>query len=169
MIALLGWGVTRLLRADVGPLFGRKDEAVEAASGELLDVDDISTVDLGSMLARALEDGRLRDAVRFRYLLALQALDGAGAIAWRRDKTNRDYVREARAASGDLARPFADVTRAFDYVWYGERPVDRARFDRLGDRFDRLDAALREARPRATRRQRPTARRQETRREPQET
>ncbi|MEL6615225.1 MAG: DUF4129 domain-containing protein [Bacteroidota bacterium] len=141
-IFILGWVITRLLRADAGPLFGKKDLAPEALTGPLLDVDDIREVDVSTLLDRALIREDYREAVRFRYVLALQALATRGIIEWRRDKTNRDYVREARAASGAVAEPFADVTRAFDFVWYGERAVDRARYARLGDLFDRFDAAL---------------------------
>lgn len=139
-LLLLGWGVTRLLRADVGPLFARRD--LDGAAGPLLDVDDIAEVDLRIPLADALRDGRFRDAVRFRYLLALQSLDARGALRWSRHKTNREYVREVRESEGsEVANAFAEVTRIFDFVWYGERPVDRARFDRLGPLFDRLGAA----------------------------
>ncbi|MEM6327357.1 MAG: DUF4129 domain-containing protein [Bacteroidota bacterium] len=150
-IALLGWGVTRLLQADSGPLFTRRD-VDRSTAGPLLDVEEISEVDLSSLLTEAVTTGDFREAVRYRYLLALQSLDARDAIRWERHKTNREYVLEARTAGGpDLATPFADTTRVFDWVWYGERPVDRARYDRLGPLFDRLDAAL-------TTRTRPVAR-----------
>lgn len=141
-VFLLGWVITRLLRADSGPLFGKKDLSPGATSSPLLDVEDIREVDVSTLLDGALARGQYREAVRFRYVLALQRLAERGDIEWRRDKTNREYVREARAASGAVGEPFADVTRAFDYVWYGERPVDADRYGRLGDLFDRFDAAL---------------------------
>lgn len=142
LVVLLGWAVTRLLRADMGPLFARRD--VDAATaGPLLDVEEIAEVDLDALLEEALGRNDFREAVRFRYLLALQTLDLHGAIRWSRHKTNREYVREAREAGGPaLADPFADTTRVFDWVWYGERPVDRDRYARLGPLFERLDTAL---------------------------
>ena len=143
----LGWAITRLLRADVGGLFGRRQRADDESVGPLLAVEDIAAVDLGALLARAEADGRWRDAVRFRYLLALQRLAAGGAIAWRIDKTNRDYLAEIRHADGrsgsaPVAPPFARATRVFDYVWYGERALDGATYARLGPTFDRLDDAL---------------------------
>ena len=146
-IVLFGWIVTRLLRADVGPMFSRRDVA-RASASPLLDVEDIAEVDVAQLLADALAREDFRDAVRFRYVLALQRLDTRGAIRWERHKTNREYVREARAWDG-LAEPFGEATRLFDFVWYGERPVDRDRYAALTPVFDRLDAALSRRQPAA--------------------
>ena len=133
-VAALGWVVARLAGAEGSGLFARQTAAPGAS---LLDVPDIAAVDLGARLRDALAGGDLREAVRVRYLLVLQALDAAGALAWRRDKTNRQYVAEVAAARPALAEPFRAVTRAFDAVWYGERPVPPALYDRLADLFDR--------------------------------
>lgn len=139
-VGLLGWGVSRLLRAEGGGgLFARRDRALGSA-GPLLDVDDLATVDVAALLARALAEGRLREAVRYRFLVLLQALDRAGVVAWRRDKTNRDYATEARR-HGDVGTAFAEAARAFDYVWYGERPVDADRYARLDPLFARAERA----------------------------
>ena len=139
-VLFFGWIVTRLLRADSGTMLARRDVA-RGAAGPLLDVEDIAEVNVEQLLADALEREDFREAVRFRYVLALQRLDARGAIRWRRHKTNREYVREARAWEG-VAQPFAEATRLFDFVWYGERPVDHARYATLAPVLDRLDAAL---------------------------
>ena len=133
-VGALGWVVARLLSADGGGVFGT---SAPSATGLLLDVEDIAAVDLGARLADALGRGDLRQAVRLRYLLVLQALDADGAVAWRRDKTNRQYVAEVNAHRADLAGPFRQVTRAFDAVWYGERAVPAGLYDRLAALFDR--------------------------------
>lgn len=136
-VAALAFGLTRVLRVEGGGLFvggGRRG----GTAGPLLDVDDLGAVDLAPLLAAAVAEGRLRDAVRYRFLVLLQRLDRAGALAWRRDKTNRDYAREMAGAPGGAA--FAAAARAFDYVWYGERAVDRARYARLDPLFVRAEA-----------------------------
>ena len=140
----VGWALSRLLGADTGGLFGRRDRRRQTA-GPLLDVEDIAEVDLAALLAAARAEGDWRAAVRLRYLVLLQALAAAGAIAWARDKTNRTYAAELRAwdaaHSGDgaaLAPPFAEATRLFERVWYGG-------LDGSAARFDRLDAAARDA------------------------
>ena len=135
-VGVLGWVVTRLLRAEGSGVFGRSAPA--AAGAPLLDVEDIGTVDLGAALDRAVGAHDWRQAVRLRYLLALQALDAGGALVWRRDKTNREYAAEVAAAAPDLARPFRQATHAFDAVWYGDRPVSDRLYERLAPTFDRI-------------------------------
>ena len=132
-VLALGWMVARLVGADGGGVFATR---TRTGAGPLLDVEDIAEVDLGARLAEALGRGDLREAVRVRYLLVLQALDASGALAWRRDKTNRQYVGEVAAARADLAAPFRAATRAFDAVWYGERPVSAALYAQLAPFFD---------------------------------
>ena len=66
----------------------------------------------------------------------MQALDAAGVVAWRRDKTNRQYAAEVGAARPDLAGPFHQTTRAFDAVWYGERSVSDALYAALDPLFE---------------------------------
>ncbi len=143
VLAVLGlaWVVTRLLRAEGGSPFSRRDRA-RAEAGPLLDVDDIEAVDLRARLADALRQSSYREAVRYRYLVLLQRMAEAGAIDWRRDKTNRDYLAEARAHDAALGRALAPATRVFDYVWYGERPVDADRYAALAPTFERAEAAL---------------------------
>ncbi|GAB5536515.1 MAG: hypothetical protein Rubg2KO_27640 [Rubricoccaceae bacterium] len=137
------WILVRFLRGEGSGLFGRKDTASPEVGELLLDVEDIESVDLGSRLADAIRDGDHRAAVRLRYLLALQQLAQSGHIEWARDKTNRTYVVETRQSAGaDVGRAFADVTRVFDYVWYGGLSVDAARYARFEGRFDQLDAQL---------------------------
>lgn len=132
-VGALGWVIARLVSAEGGGVFNRR---TASGSAPLLDVEDIAEVDLGARLGDALDRGDLRQAVRLRYLLVLQALDGAGVLTWRRDKTNRQYVTEVGATRADLASPFRAVTRAFDAVWYGERPVSPSLYGRLETLFD---------------------------------
>ena len=140
---VLVWVLVRVLRGEGSGLFGRQDVGTAEASGPLLDVEDIETVDLASRLRQSLRDGDHRSAIRLRYLLALQRLARDGHVEWARDKTNRTYVSEARASAGaDAGRAVADVTRVFDHVWYGGLGVDAARYERFAARFDRLDALL---------------------------
>ena len=142
-VLALGWVVARLVGAGGGGVF----EGRAPAGAALLVADDIAAVDLDARLAEALGRGDLREAVRVRYLAVLQALDAAGAIAWRRDKTNRQYVGEVSAARADLAAPFRSATRAFDAVWYGERPVSPPLYGQLDSVFERATPAGRAAPP----------------------
>jgi hypothetical protein len=136
--------LVRLFLGGGGGLFARRGAAVPEGA-ILLDAEDIEAVDLEALLRRALAERRHRDAVRFLYLRALQALAGGGLVEWQKDKTNRDYLRELRRTAGALERPFDDLTRLFEWVWYGEAAVDEARFAAVQARFDRFGEALRAA------------------------
>ena len=146
-IAALAFVITRALRADSGWFFRKRDEEVVIAGLELLDTEDIESVDLDALLEAALHGRRFRDAARYQYLRALQALTEQGLIDWDKHKTNRDYLAEVRRADRpNLNAPFADITRLFEWIWYGEFPVDEQRFSLVRARFDLFSEALREAR-----------------------
>ncbi len=72
-------------------------------------------LDDASRLAKA-SDYRL--ALRALYLATLVALDRRRAITYDDAKTNWQYLRELRYAGA--RQPFADFTRIFDRVWYGD-------------------------------------------------
>ncbi len=85
-------------------------------------------------LAReAITAGNLREAVRMRYLQALQLLEGKQLIAPGKDKTNMDYLRELSTTA--FHKPFAALTLHYEYVWYGKAPLNNAQFSRLNEQF----------------------------------
>ena len=147
----VGWALSRLLGADRGGLFGARDRRA-SASDPLLDVEDIAEVDLATLLAAARADGDWRGALRLRYLLLLQTLAAAGAIAWARDKTNRTYAAEVRAwdaarGGAPLAPAFARATSLFERVWYGGLAVVESRLAELEADADAAEHALAARRP----------------------
>lgn len=146
-IAALAFVISKALRAEFGWFFRKKDEEVEIAGLELLDTEDIESVDLDALLDAALGDRRYRDAARYQYLRALQTLTEQGLIDWDKHKTNRDYLAEVRRADRPgLSGPFADITRLFEWIWYGEFSVDEHRFALVRARFELFSEALRGAR-----------------------
>ncbi len=67
----------------------------------------------------AIAEGRLRDAVRFRYLHTLQLLEARQLISPGKDKTNMDFLRELSRTA--FHKPFAAlITLHYEYVWYRE-------------------------------------------------
>ena len=132
-----------LYYAGLGGVFGRRDARAGDGADPLLGIDDIATVDLEALLAGATARQDWRAAVRLRYLVTLQRLNARGLVAWSRDKTNRAFVREAATRGGiDVGCALGDVTRAFEVVWYGGLGVDAARWARIAERFERLEAAV---------------------------
>jgi hypothetical protein len=138
----LAWALYRLVGGEGGGPFARRDRRRGDDAGPLLDVEEIADVDLDALLSEARAAGRQRDVVRYRYLLALQALAARGAITWRRDKTNRHYASEVRQSTPALAGVFDDASRVFAWVWYGDHPLDGPAAPAAEGALDRLDEAL---------------------------
>lgn len=142
-ILVIAFVISKALSSDSGWFFRRKDEPVEIQSLDLLDAEDIVAIDLDAMLHAALQENRYRDAARFQYLRALQTLTEQGLIDWDKHKTNREYLTEVRRADRPkLNTSFADITRLFEWIWYGEFPVDEQRFALVRARFDAFTDAL---------------------------
>lgn len=89
--------------------------------------------DLDGFIREAVEKGNYALAIRLYYLAVIKELSLSKVIKWKRDKTNRDYLREM--ASSALHQPFKEATRAFEHIWYGEHALQKEEYDRLKPRF----------------------------------
>lgn len=122
----------KMIGVDTRALFFRTKE--EGADGAIIE-EDIRAIDYPTQIERALAAGDQRLAVRLHYLRLLRDLTGTGAIAWRPDKTDHDYVREL--AGSPLRPAFERATLLFAYVWYGDFPIDRASYERIAGVIER--------------------------------
>lgn len=68
------------------------------------------------------QEGRFREAIRHLYLALLSKLHREGAIDYDPAKSNWDYFRGFKG-SLDLLQPFRELTRRFDFAWYGNLEV----------------------------------------------
>ncbi|WP_375417033.1 DUF4129 domain-containing protein [uncultured Hymenobacter sp.] len=112
--------VLKLLQVDVTGAFGRSARPVPLGYDTL--AENIHEVDFQARLAEAEAVGNHRLALRLGYLQLLKRLADHGLIAWQPDKTNHAYLAELPAA-GPLRPAFGELTRQFEYVWYGELPL----------------------------------------------
>ena len=118
----------------------KSDEAVDIE--EVIDVEDIANMEFEDPIKTAIDAGQFRKAVRLLYLKSLRELQDRSMIQWKREKTNRQYLREL---GNKQIRPlFQDITFIFEYIWYGEFPVDRDHFNTAYSTFLQFDQALKE-------------------------
>ena len=81
----------------------------------------------------AVRNGDYRLATRLLYIDTLQWLDQLQLIRYKADSTNQEYVQQMdRTPRG---RAFRQLTRVFDYVWYGQFPVSREKFEVIRENF----------------------------------
>ena len=91
------------------------------------------TNDPGVLLRNAIRNGNYRLAVRYLYLQVLDKLAERKIIEISSNKTNYEYVNEMRKHK--FANEFASLTLKYEYVWYGEYPVDEKLFAQLEGNF----------------------------------
>ncbi len=133
----IAFAIARLMRMDLAGAFYRKRKK----TGLTFDVvpEDIRAHDFDRLIDEAVAARDYRRAVRLLYLKTLKALTTRNLIDWQRDKTNREYIDEVPQAN---RRDFAELTRLFEYVWYGDFTVDEAIFGRVRRSFIRFDEEL---------------------------
>ncbi|MFK7772227.1 MAG: hypothetical protein AB8F94_08805 [Saprospiraceae bacterium] len=77
--------------------------------------------DLDRYIREALEKENYPMAVRLYYLAIIKELSLKKWIKWKKDKTNRDYIREL--STTDWYGNFRNVTTTFEKVWYGKKEL----------------------------------------------
>ena len=128
-IGLFGYLVYRLFLSN-SALFtrGRKNISsdIEVSSQEDLNDPEV-------LLRNAIRSGNYRLAVRYLYLQVLNKLAERKIIEISSNKTNYEYVSEMR--KNRFANEFASLTLKYEYVWYGEYPVDEKLFAQIQGSF----------------------------------
>lgn len=95
------------------------------------------TNDPDSLLRNAIKSGNYRLAVRYLYLQSLKRLSEKKFIEINSNKTNYEYVTELRKHK--FANEFASLTLQYEYVWYGEYPVDERLFEQIQYGFSQFN------------------------------
>ena len=100
----------------------------------------IKNEDIPALIRDAIQQKNYRLAIRYYYLLSLKYLTENETINWEPQKTNEDYIKEIK--TNDLRARFKNITRIYDYVWYGEFGVDALKFETLKVSFENLNNTL---------------------------
>jgi hypothetical protein len=120
--------VLKLMQIDLTAMLGRTPRRVSLAYDTA--AENIHEVDFAARLAEAEAAGNLRLAVRLGYLQLLKTLSDRGLIQWQPDKTNHAYLAEL-PANGPLRGSFREITRQFEFVWYGELALSGPLYERV--------------------------------------
>lgn len=132
LAAVAGLVIYLLTKAEVlGFLFPKKAQSGGLDYENM--AENIHEIDFDAAVEEAVTKRNFRLAVRLLYLQTLKRLTDAGRINYKPDKTNRQYVYEL--ANSPLQADFETLTRQFEFIWYGDFPVDESRFGQLHQQF----------------------------------
>jgi hypothetical protein len=92
---------------------------------------------LKALAEEAMRSGDYRLALRYRYLIVLQHLIQQKLIVWKSSKTNYEYQRELQGTG--FQAPFSEVTRIYNFVWYGHFDLDEKTYGDLEKAFTQID------------------------------
>lgn len=96
--------------------------------------DDIHAIsDWEVQLREAIEKENYRLAIRLHYHMILQKLEAENYIQYNKQKTNNDYIQEVKTKRND--NDFTRITRHFDYVWYGQFPLQKEEYESIEIHF----------------------------------
>jgi len=112
----------------------KKIKSVDISIDHDIENQHIEEIDVESEYDLALKNGDYRLALRFQFIKALQKLSSAKKIDWKAEKTNRDYARELRGT--DYFFGFQSLSSTFEWVWYGDRPINEQEFNRFNEKFN---------------------------------
>ncbi len=135
MIVVIGivlFGLSKLFGMEFGSMFFKSSETTNVNFRRI--EEDINEIDFNTRIKEAIEKKNYRMAIRLYYLKTLKALEEKEIIKWRINKTNADYINEV--ASSSHSENFNEITRLFDYVWYGEFHLDHNSFEQSKARFE---------------------------------
>ncbi len=94
---------------------------------------------LEEKINEAVAEGQYRLAIRYYYLITLRFLHHRNMIRLDARSTNYDYMAQMRGQRAATA--FADLTRIYEYVWYGQYQPDTLQFERIRSGFKEFIAA----------------------------
>jgi len=84
-------------------------------------------------IEKAISRHDFRLAVRLLYLKCLKQLSDKELIRWQIDKTNAAYIYEL--TDPVQKQTFGLLTRQFEFIWYGDFPIDKDTFSKINALF----------------------------------
>ena len=120
MIAALILIIRGLIKADRrGLLFGKiNSNEIKMIESE----EDISQFNFDELITAAAERKDYKLAVRYLFLKSLKLLSEKELIELRNNKTNHQYLSEIK--NHRISSAFQIATSRFEWIWYGDFPVD---------------------------------------------
>jgi hypothetical protein len=139
MILALILIIRGLIKADRrGLLFGK----VNSNEIKIIESDeDISQLNFDELISSAIENKQYKLAIRYLFLKSLKLLSEKGLIELRNNKTNYQYLSEIK--NNQIADLFRNTTSSFEWIWYGDFPINDAILKSSQNEFNKLFSLIR--------------------------
>jgi hypothetical protein len=139
MILALILIIRGLIKADRrGLLFGK----VNSNEIKIIESDeDISQINFDELISSSIENKQYKLAIRYLFLKSLKLLSEKGFIELRNNKTNYQYLSEIK--NNQIADVFRNTTSSFEWIWYGDFPVNDAILKSSQNEFNKLFSLIR--------------------------
>jgi hypothetical protein len=102
--------------------------------------ENIYGIDFDQAIADAENRSAYREAVRWLYLKSLRVLADNNLIDWKINKTNIDYATEL--AAGNHYKDFQQLTRYYEFAWYGEFDLNQQDYNKVSQSFIRFNKTV---------------------------
>jgi len=96
--------------------------------------DDLANENLDEKINDAVASKNYRHAIRYMYLKTLKLLSENNFITLHAKSTNQDYIRQMY--KHDNLAQFRNLTRIYEYVWYGEFDPSETQFEIISTNFN---------------------------------
>ena len=136
---IIAWVLFQVFFTSGFSLFGKKAKKITGAPVEQ-SAESLITTNWEQHLNEAIQDADTRLAIRFSFMRLLQLLQINGLIHFEDNKTNADYYNELRKA--ELRQPFKQLSRQYEYAWYGHFAVPDSAYANYMNIFNDLKSRL---------------------------
>ena len=116
-----------------GVLFGRIDSNEIKFTEE---AEDIERLDFDELISASIFNKQYKLAIRYLFLKSLKLLSDKNIIDLRNNKTNYQYLSEIK--NNQIAASFRNTADGFEWIWYGDFPVDDDIMKSLQKDFNQL-------------------------------
>jgi hypothetical protein len=130
--------IFQLLKVDFRKLIRKKSDDGNV-DYEVQD-DVLEKLPFQELIEDAVARGQYRMAVRFHYLRCLKYLQEKELIVWKFEKTNSEYLTELDPTP--LRKPFGELTRLYEYIWYGEFAIEKAEYHTSKESFLKFEESV---------------------------
>ena len=137
LVLIIIYALFRIFKLKPGSFFQSSFQSNNFSPG----IDEMERKNYDQLIEDALNEHRLKEAIRYYYLLALQKLHQQNLIEWGDGKTNHEYLQQLE--SHPVKLPFERISHIYEYIWYGDFPIQDPVIKELQENFSSLNKHIR--------------------------